>query len=408
MLYLFTGNNAQAQFYGHFETRFQADNRLNGTSGFVEEYADIRLIDEQHGIDSALSLSLRQGDDNTANLYQFNFTKHLDGPIASFQLGRLNRADSLGFYSLDGIAAKSLDDNFLLTLYAGKSVRIDDYSSVHGEELYGFDFQFTDLWPDLSLHSISFDSAIARFGLQVLENDDQSTRLNWGFSSTGVVTGNELQKSGLDFNGVYLINDHTSEQVQIKIYHDKDEKNRIQFDYDTFSIDEAYLTIKDQFYSMYLTGRQTVITASYHYHPDEKSQWFTKGRTVIQERGDSGYGLSIGLRFREYSGDEYLGQLDYQLLNDDSFISLYTEKNYSLSPLTRSRFGIAIQNQDKWLDGNRQLTGIDIDLQHMLSSRLYFSFSVAGVWNSHSDDDYLIGLKLSYSFHEPRREWTNE
>ncbi len=408
MLYLFTGNSAQAALYGQLETRFQADNRFKDASGFVEEYADIRLIDEQHGIESTLSFSLRQGDENSANLYQLNISKHLDGPVSSFQLGRLNRADSLGLYSLDGFIAKSLNDDFLLTLYAGKSLRIDDYSSVNGEDLYGFDFQFSDLKPELSLSSISFNSAILRLGFQVLDNDEQSARLNWGFSSTGIGTGNEWQKLGLDFNGVYLVNDHTSEQIQFKILYHTNEIDRIQFDYDTFSIDEALLTIKDQFYSMYLTGRQTAITASYYYHPQAEFQWITKGRTVIQERGENGYGLSIGLGFGEFSGDEFLSQLDYQLLNDDSYISLYAEKSYSLSPLTRSRFGIAIQNQDKWLAGNRQLAGIDTDLQHMLSSRLYFSFSVAGVWNSHSEDDYLIGLKLSYSFQEPRRKWTNE
>ncbi len=408
-----TLGSAEAGFYGRLESRVQADNRYVDSLGFIEEYADIRFVNEQQGFDSGISLALRQADENEANLYRLFFEKKLDGFISSYKLGRLQRSDNLGFYTLDGGLIKARNESFLLTLYAGKPSRADDYNSVDGDALYGFDFHFTDVnLPQLS-SSISINKAATRIGMQRLqadsdETDLHETRINWGLSTSGDIQNSLFKNFGLDFNGSYLSSENSTEQLQLKLYGDLDKNNHAQIDYETFSLKDPALSFREQFYSVYAVGRQTSFTGSYFFNQNAQTKWNGKGRTVIREFGGNGYGLTLGTEYREYSGTEYLAQLDYLTVDEDSIISLYAETNYSFSALIKSTISAAVQAQNKWLTGNNQAVGIEADFQQILRSGLYFSFSVSSVWNSHLDDEYLFGLKLSYRFDESKKWWSND
>ncbi|MCK4707407.1 MAG: hypothetical protein KAU21_02235 [Gammaproteobacteria bacterium] len=399
--------SAQAGFYGRIDGRVQADTYLND-SGFVEETADIRFVDKQRGIESGLSLAFRQGDENEANLYQLYLEKSLEGLISSYKLGRFERADSLGFYTLDGGVLKSSSDDFLFTLYAGKPSRIDDYTSVDGDALYGFDVHFENINLSQLSSSILFNTAVARIGWQRLEDDAHETRLNWGLNGSGEIKNSVLHGFGLTFNGSYLSSDNTTEQLQFKLYGDMGKRSRVQIDYETFSLDEPYLSFREQYYSVYANGRQTSLAASYYFKQNTNTKWITKGRTVLRELGENGYGASLGVELREYSGTEYVAQLDYLSLDEDRVVSLYGETSYSFSALIKSRFSAAIQSQDKWLSGNNQAVGVEANLQQMLRSGLYLTLSLSSVWNTHLDDDYLFALNLSYRFDERKKWWSDE
>ncbi len=213
---------------------------------------------------------------------------------------------------------------------------------------------------------------------------------------------------GLVFNGSYLVSEESTEQLQLKLYGDLEKKSRLQIDYETFSLEDPKLSFREQFYSVYVRGRQTSLTASYFFSSSSTTNWSAKGRTVLRERGESGYGLTLGLDLNKYSGTEYLAQVDFLQLDEDSALSIYGETNYSFSPLITSRFSAAIQHQQKWLSGNNQAVAIEADFQQMLSSDLYFTFIVSRVWNSHVDDEYLFGLKLSYRFDDRVKGWSDE
>ena len=413
---IFTVGNVQAGFYGHIDTRVQADNRYTGSTGFVEEYADIHFVDPKQGIESGLSLAVRQVtelDESEATLYQLYFAKKLEGLVSSYRLGRLERSDSLGFYTLDGAVLKSAHNDRLFTLYAGKPSRIDDYDSVNGDALYGFDLYFSEIQlPQLS-PSIVFDNAFVRCGWQRLEDDESGnagheTRLNWGLSTGGEINSSAIHGFGLDFNGSYLASENNTEQLQFSAYGDLGKKNRVQFDYETFSLNEPYLSFREQFYSLYVRGRQTSFAASFFYSPNGHTQWISKGRSVLREYGENGYGLTLGMQRREYSGTEYVAQLDYLNLEKDTMASLYLETDYSFSAFIKSRLSAVIQNQNKWLSGNNQALGFEADLQQMLRSGLYFTLSLTRVWNSHLDDEYQFGLKLSYRFDDRKKWWSDD
>lgn len=404
---------AKAGLYGQVDSRVQTDTYFNNSMGFVEEYAEIRFVDEVNGVESGLSLALRQDDENEANVYQMYFSKKLDGLLSTYKLGRFERADSLGFYTLDGALLSSDNDAFLLNMYAGKPSRIDDYAVVSGEALYGFDFHFSPIqFPRIS-SDIVFKSSVARIGWQRLEDEksetkQHETRLNWGLSSSGEVTNSVFLGFGLVFNGSYLTSEQSTEQLQLKLYGDLEKKSRLQIDYETFSLEDPELSFREQFYSVYVKGRQTSLTASYFFSSSATTNWSAKGRTVLREHGESGYGLTLGVDLNKYSATEYLAQVDFLQLDEDSALSVYGETNYSFSPLITSRFSAAIQHQQKWLSGDNQAVAIEADFQQMLSSDLYFTFFLSRVWNSHVDDEYLFGLKLSYRFDDRIKGWSNE
>jgi hypothetical protein len=406
---LLTLNSVQAGFYGRLDSRVQAGNRLIDENGFIEEYADFRFVDQQSGVESGVSFALRQGDNNEENLYQLYFEKQLDGLVKSYRIGRMERYDSLGMYTLDGALIKAKNDNVLLNLYAGQPYRVDDYSAIHGDALYGFDLHFSDLNIPALFSSLYFDNTVSRFGLQQIKDKaEHETRLNLGFTGNGKIHNSGSYDFGIDLNATYLLNEEYAEQVQLKVYSDITEADRVQFDYETFTLTEPALSFTQQFYSVYALGRQSALTGSYYFNQNASTQWIAKARTVLREYGKRGYGLSLASQMHEYTGEEYQLQMDYLQLDQDEFISLYANSNHSFSSLVKSRFGAAIQSQHKWLTGTNQAVGVEANVERMLGSGLYFTFSMSSIWNTHLHDEYQFGLKLSYQFDESNKWWSDE
>ncbi len=406
---LLTLNRVQAGFYGRLESRVQAGNRLVDENGFIEEYADIRIIDQQRGIESGLSFALRQGDDNEENLYQLYFEKQLDGLVKSYRIGRMERYDSLGIYTLDGALIKAKNDNVLLNLYAGQPSRVDDYSTIHGDALYGLDLHLSEINISPLFSVVYFDTAIARFGVQKINDEaDDETRLNLGFTGDGKIHNSSSYDFAVGLNATYLMSEEYAEQVQLKIFSDITETDRVQFDYETFTLTEPALSFTQQFYSVYELGRQSAFTGSYYFKQNASTQWIAKARTVLREYGKRGYGLSLASQVHEYTGGEYQLQIDYLQLDQDEFISLYANSNYSFSPLVKSRFGAAVQSQYKWLTGSNQAVGVEANVERMLGSGLYFTCSMSSIWNTHLHDEYQFGLKLSYQFDASNKWWSDE
>ncbi len=405
---ILTLSDVEAGLYGHIDSRVQMGNQQANSSGFLEEYADIRFVDKQQGIESGLAMACRQGDENEASLYQLYFSKKIEGPISSYRLGRFERSDSLGIYTLDGGLLKASNENTAFALYGGKPSRIDDYESIEGEALYGIDFYYSDIDPARQATGSLPGTVTARIGWQRLKNETRETRLSWGLTGYGEISDSVFHDYGFHFSGSYLLDENTTEQLQFRIYGDLAEKDRAQIDYEIFSPQEPYLSFREKYYSAYVNGRQTSLSASYFFSGGSNIQWIAKGRAVVPEQGESGYGLSVGRSSHEYSGADYLSQLDYLLLGDDYTVSWYAEKNFSNSAFSKSRLNIALQHRNEWLNGTNQSAGIEADIEQMLSSSLYLSFSVSKIWNSHADDDYLFGLKLSYHFNESNNWWSDD
>ena len=404
---LSTTNNSHSGLYGSIGARIQTDNLFTESEGFIEELVDVTYSDKPRGISSGLSFALRQGDANEGNLYQLYLEKDL-GQNSSFTLGRMQRADGLGFYILDGGSIAIGNENLLFSLYGGIPSRIDDYFSVEADALYGFDLQFMDFGLQKLLQSPAFISVTGRIGWQHLVDDVNEDRLNWGLSSSGEISDSMFKGFGLVFNGTYIIDENYSEDLLISAYTDLKTKSRVQIDYEMYSPDEPYLTFRERFYSVYANGRQSALTGSLLFNSRENVEWIMRGRSVEREFGVTGYGGTAGVTVHKYSGNDYSAQLDYLDLGEDNALSLYMEIDSSLSYKTRVRLSTALQHQEKQLPGSNDTVGIELGLEHMFRSDLFFVLSLSHIWNSRLNDEYVYGMHLSYRFDDRKAWWRHE
>jgi hypothetical protein len=400
----------QAGFYGHVDTRVQADSYFEDSDSFVEEYAELRYVDKANNLEAGMNMALRQAEDNEAEVYQLYVDKKLSVLDSSVKVGRFERADSLGFYSLDGIALSARpNDDYLISLSAGRPQRIDEFHTVKADAVYAIDFRFDDLLRPSGTSHTEYPRVTTRLGLQRLEDDDvHQTRLNWGLSVRGERDVESRQSYGMDVDAVYLPKDEDFESLRFELFTNPHEKGRIQVDYDAFTLNDPYLTFTDRFYSMYVLGRQTSASLGYFYSLSKQQTLELSGRNVQREQGKSGYGLTMGYRLRNYLGDHYQAQLDYLTLEQDSSVSLYASASKSLSAMTRSHFSAALQRQEKWLTGDNTAIGLQANIERVLSSGLYLTFSGSYIENSSADDDYLFSLNLSYQFEAGTGGWDYE
>lgn len=406
-------SHAQAGFYGRIDSRLQVESDRSNSIGFFEEYADIRFVDEQKGVESVASFSFRHDDQHELNIHQLYYVKKMDGPILSYKLGRFERADNLGFYTLDGVALTSKNNNVLSKLYLGKPSRVDGYSAVTGDILYGIDLFSSNIQLPQISPNITFKPSVIRMGWQRLENEwlnerQSEIRFNWGVSSTADVKNHVLNGLGFNFNGSYLTSEGQAEQINFKLYADAEQNRRLQIGYETFTSDKQELSFREQFYSVYVNGRQSSWSGSYFFKTNALTHWEVKARKTVRESGLIGYGLTIGRALDKYSGTGYSTQLDFLNLNQEKALSLYAETDYSFSPLVTSTFGLAIQHKKTWLAGSNHALAVDMNLQKMIRSGLYFSTALTTVLNSNAEDEFILGLKVSYYFDERIKEKSND
>lgn len=404
-------SSSSAGFYGRLDSRLQSDSYYDDSDVFFQQYAELHYEDKSRAIESAMNLSLRQdeGAKQQVQLYQLYLEKRDIDSATSYRLGRFERADSLGFYTLDGVVLDSVREGYSLAIYAGQPQQIDEFDDISGDAVYGVEFQFRNLLTPANTRDNEFQRSYASIGLQRLdEGGEHETRLDWGLSLRGDIDSAESSAFGLDMNAVYLMSERDFESIGLELFSDIQPDQRVLLDYDSFRLSKPYLSFSERFYSLYALGRQSNLSVIYQLNPAQMHQWQVRARMVRRELGENGYGLTLGYLQRSDSGENYRTQLDYLKLDQDMALSLYGSCHYSISAVTRARFGGALQHQDKWLTGSNDTLAFEARVERFMSSGVYLSVSASRIENSHADDDYLFALNLSYRFEGATTGWSDE
>ena len=181
----------------------------------------------------------------------------------------------------------------------------------------------------------------------------------------------------------------------------------LKLEYQSYSPSSPTLTFREQYYSLYVLGRQSEFAASYQLHPKKSLSWGARGRLVTRENGLSGLGITGSLSRWQYSGFDMSSQLDLLKLGHDNATTLYLEGERPLTALSRLRMALVMQHQKKQLAGDNDAFGIDGELEQMLSSMLYLGITFMHIWNSRLPDEYRYGVRLSYRF-DDRKGWQSE
>ncbi len=394
---------AQAGISGRFETWVEQDNRqLHSESGF-EERLGLLYNNPASGLRSGLSLALsqRQGkrDETLTLLY---LEKPLNDKRTLLSLGRLQRSDAFGFYTLDGLLFKQIISRATLTLYGGVPSRIEGFRSVDGEALYGFDVQTSAV----QFNNYKLDS---RFGWQRLKQSNTVNRVNIGGRGIHQQTAIALFPSAFSFAGSYLVGEQTWESVQLNAHRDFENNMRLRMDYETYQPDKDELTFKDRFYSLYAHGRQSQFKLGYQLNQRQQHTWSLSGRRVTREFGSNGYGLVATMDYRSDHGWRLATQFNHLALADERLNGLYLEAEKALSSMVRGTLSGVFQQQQKRLTGDNRSTGIEARLERrvklkVLPSALWFSAETIYIHNSRLVNEYRIAMRLSYSFDDRTRE----
>ncbi|NOZ52825.1 MAG: hypothetical protein GXP08_06715 [Gammaproteobacteria bacterium] len=400
---ILVGSVSQAGMSGRFETLIERDNRQFQSRGGLEERLDMLYDNPVMGLRSGLTLGFFQGgNEHEETLYQFYVEKTLDKKGSLLSIGRLQRSDALGFYTLDGLLFQQMADIASLTLYAGVPGRIEAFRSVDGEALYGAEVQtFARRYGVYEMRG--------RIGWQRLIQDHVVDRLNVGWRGIQQQTITGFLPTAFSITGNYLVDEYHWESVQFNAYKDFETDSRLRMSYDRYEMGVDELTFKDRFYSLYARGRQSQLKTAYQFSHGTQHEWSVSGRRVVREFGGSGHGVLATMEYRDDQGWRLMAQFDRLALAEERAVGFYLEVSKPFSSTLRATFGGVLQQQQKRLVGGNRAVGAEVRLERLvrvkvLPSSMQFSVQANYIDNSRLVNEYRVVLRLSYHFDDRMRE----
>ena len=392
---ILTTTDAVAALSGRVETSIDTNNSQFHAETSLEERLDLSYSDPEKGLNSGLSLAMFQRpDEKEAELYQLFIQQDFNKSLDQISLGRFFRADTLGYYSLDGIQYRHKTDSIVLSSYAGVPVRIEDFRSIEGDALYGLELQTLP-------YQINTYKVDTRLGWQRLERQESQQRYNFGLRASAEKT--ELLPTVLSMSASYVEESAQWESAQINTRWDLKKNSTLRIDYETYEPVSDELSFRDRFYSLYARGRQTQFKAAYQFKYDYQQTWSMSARQVSREFGGSGYAGMFAVEKRSNEGLLLTTKVEQLELQTERVSSLFIDAEKTLTASLRGGFSGVLQQQEKQLTGDNNSIGIEFRLEHMLGlqampSGLQFDVIANHIWNDRIEDEYRFLLRLSHKF----------
>lgn len=395
---LFFSGTSTAGLSGRLDALMQADKRAFADQGQVEGRGDLLFVDDEHGLRSGLSLALRRRDgENEARLYQLFVEKRFLEPFVPEQqlhvsLGRLQRADGLGFYTLDGVRLRLQGRQLMINAYAGRPGRIEDYRSFNAQALYGAAVHYP-----LPARA-GMGPGTLRLGWQRLVDDRFVDRINAGWrTSAGKASVASL------LQGTYLPAERRLENVQAYVEGKVSKKSFARMRFETYTPSHDRLSFRQRFYAHYALNGQMTLRGEWHHRLRHDLSGQLRLRHVWRESspGDytnNGYGISLDANGRRPRGQTWAAQLDHLRLHDDQNTGLYFQLGAALSAKRRSIVSGVVQFQERRLIGSNRVLGLEAQVEQAIRAGVYASCFVSFIHNSSLQNEYRAGVRLSYLF----------
>ncbi len=393
-------SDAQAGLSGELETAIEMNNSQFYSESSLQERLDLVYNDHNKGLISGLSLALsQQTDDSEAELYQFYLQQDFNKSLDRISVGRFFRADTLGYYSLDGLQYRHKADALILNFYTGVPGRVEAFNSIDGEAIYGVDL----LTMPRLIHNYQVDT---RFGWQRLDQDGHEQRYHFGLAASS--DNENLLPAALSMSASYVVERSQWESVLMNTRWDLKEDSTLRLDYETYEPADDALSFRDRFYSLYATGQQTQFKAAYQFKYDYQQTWSVATRQVNREVGGNGYASMFEIERRSNQGLLLAAKAEQLELQTERVSSLFIDVEKTLSSSVRGGVSSVLQQQEKQLEGDNRSIGIELRMEHMLGvkdmlSGLEFDVTASHIWNSRLEDEYRFLLSLSYSFGDDRQ-----
>ena len=408
-------SSVQSFVSGKLDTLLETEQTNYYSRSRIEQQVDINWRNIKNTLNAGLQFDLKHeiiedfsqnNDQNISeNKQQINllFVSHEAADI-NYTLGRFNRSDFLGYYTLDGVSAKYSKQNWDTHFHAGKPLQIEDYITIDADRIYGI---------DINHHTNHNNNSIVKktnshIGWQQIQDNTRQNYIHMGISANGELSKHDYNQLELFFNGSYLTENKSAESINAGAQVQSKELGMARIAYNSWKPEQANLSFKEQFYSVYANGEQSILQADLFHNYKWGQQYYIRGRKVWREFGNNGFGTTIGfeqkLSSKENSG--WLAQWDSLILKGDIIHSVYLGLNKNISATFRGHLNTALQYTDNKSTDTNSLLALEAVVEQMLNSALFIDFNARYIYNQNFENEYRIGFRLSYRFDD--RIWSGK
>ncbi len=389
---------------GVLKSKMQMDNRNPDDAEFFSKtWGSVEVFDNKswHG---GLDFVTRMSDgkrDVEADIYQLYVQKEFKEYGSTMKGGRFQRADSQGYYALDGINYQydDFDDGkngYSVQVHAGVPRRLEDVRSVSGDWVYGIDTQWNKslAWKNAY---ITVDDIYIRGGFQQFADEDISTRLTTAGTVTGHFPFKYADNYELSMMAVYETSTSTFEDFLVTAVVDLSEALRIRTSYELYHPRDPYITFREKFYSEYSFGRQDLLRITLNHQVTDDFEYHTGFKRATRNKGNYvGYGGNAGLTWNGIRDVSLAAEIDYLELGEEKSENIYLSAEYTVNSELKTGLNLALANNKKRLYGNNESFGFEVNTQYRIHGALFLKFSGSYIWYSDIDNEYLGSVQLTW------------
>ena len=390
---------------GVLKSKMQADNRNPDDSEFFGKvWGSVEVFDNKSwhgGLDFVSRLSDGERD-LEADLYQLYVQKEFKEYGSTIKAGRFQRADSLGYYAIDGANYQydnydeSGKNGFSLQFYGGVPRRLEDVRSVNGDWVYGAEAQWNKTvgWKS---KGITVDDVYFRGGFQQFSDEDVSTRLSVSSTISGRFPIKFLYGYELSVMGTYETNTDTFEDFMVSSFLDLSENLRLRTSYELYHPRDPYITFREKFYSEFSFGRQDLLRISVNNQFNDYFEYHFGFKRARRSEGDFiGYGGNIGFTYDEVRDLSLAAEFDYLELGKEQSENLYLSADYTVDSALKTGLNLALASNKKILYGHNESVGVELNTQYRINNALFLKLSGSHIWYSKIENEFLCAIQLTW------------
>lgn len=396
---------ARAYVSGRLDTQLETEQAAYYSRHYIEQQAEINWLSKKQTMHAGVQFDLRYKEtdvpdylDNRADqqINQLFFSQRT--AAIDYTLGRFNRSDLLGFYSLDGVQADYAGNDWRAGFHVGRPRQLENYHAIDAGRIYGLDVtqQFSHI------DNVLMQNASVHAGWQQLYKETKQNYLHWRFSTEGDLAKGKTapQPIKLFFTGNYLLENNAAETINAGVQFSSEDAGLARVSYNRWNPKQTRLSFKELFYSVYANGRQTTLQGELFRQHQWNQQYYVRGRKVWREFGNNGYGISAGFEKKAASEKKFNWQLQWDslALKEDVVHSLYLGCDKSVSATMRARFNTALQYKDTSLEKSSRVLALQVVVERMLQSDLFIDFNARYIYDENLQDEYRFSFRLSYRF----------
>ena len=389
---------------GSLKTKIQADNRYTRYTDesrvFGELWGSVEVFDNKSwkvALDFVSRESIEEGFE--AEVFQFYVQKELTALNSKIKAGRFDRADSLGFYSLDGASVQyQMPKGFTLEVYGGRPLRQEDMKSVTGEWVYGIELNSLQ---KLNWHNklLPIDTWSTRLGFQQFHDQHTSTRISFGNILAGQYKLSYLQAYEFSFMATLETESGAFEELFTSLLLDITDNSRIRLNYSIYEPKSFYPTFKEKFYSHYFSGKQDLLVLSFNQKLSSTLDYHLSGKRAARAgKQYIGYGFDMGINSQYFSSWRLSADFDMLEFGDSSSYNLYFGSEYSLSARSLLSLNLAYSLDDSALYAQNKAAGTELKFRYKILKDLFMDLAGSYIVNSRLNNEYLAGVQMTWYF----------